>query len=55
MSTSTRWTVAVLVVVVALGVALWSQLGDNASPTGTPGTPAARDRRDADTAAALAG
>ena len=26
MSTSTRWTIAVLVVVVALGVALWTQL-----------------------------
>jgi thiol-disulfide isomerase/thioredoxin len=55
MSTSTRWTVAVLVVVVALGVALWTQLGDNASPTGAPGTPAARDHRDADTAQALVG
>jgi thiol-disulfide isomerase/thioredoxin len=54
MSTSTRWTVAVIVVIVALGVALWAQLGDNASRTGSPG-PSARDRRDADTAQQLAG
>jgi thiol-disulfide isomerase/thioredoxin len=55
MSTSTRWTVAVMVVVVALGVALWTQLGDNSSPTGSIGPGDARDRRDADTAEALAG
>jgi thiol-disulfide isomerase/thioredoxin len=55
MSTSTRWTVAVLAVVVALGVALWTQLGDNGSPTGSIGPAQARDRRDADTAEALAG
>jgi thiol-disulfide isomerase/thioredoxin len=55
MSTSTRWTVAVMVVVVALGVALWTQLGDNSSPTGSIGPGDARDRRDADTAGALAG
>jgi thiol-disulfide isomerase/thioredoxin len=55
MTTSTRWTVAVLVVVVALGVALWTQLGDERSPTGSIGSGQARDRRDADTAAALAG
>jgi thiol-disulfide isomerase/thioredoxin len=55
MRTSTRWTVAVMVVVVALGVALWTQLGDNASPTGSIGPGQARDRRDADTADALAG
>jgi thiol-disulfide isomerase/thioredoxin len=55
MSTSTRWTVAVMVVVVALGVALWTQLGDNGSPTGSIGPGQARDRRDADTAEALAG
>jgi thiol-disulfide isomerase/thioredoxin len=54
MSTSTRWTVAVMVVVVALGVALWSQLGDARSPTGSIGQGQARDRRDADTAEALA-
>jgi len=59
MSTSTRWTVAVMVVLVALGVALWTDLSDDASPTGSPtGAPGpgfARDRRDADTAEALAG
>jgi thiol-disulfide isomerase/thioredoxin len=55
MSTSTRWTVAVMVVVVALGVALWTQLGDNGSPTGPMAGGAPRDRRDADTAEALAG
>jgi thiol-disulfide isomerase/thioredoxin len=55
MSTSTRWTVAVMVVVVALGVAWWTQLGDNGSPTGRIGPGQARDRRDADTAEALAG
>ena len=55
MSTSTRWTVAVMVVVVALGVALWTQLGDNGSPTGSLGPAQARDRRDADTAEALTG
>jgi thiol-disulfide isomerase/thioredoxin len=55
MSTSTRWTIAVLVVLFALGVALWSQLGNDGSAAGpaTPGPP--RDHRDADTAAALAG
>jgi thiol-disulfide isomerase/thioredoxin len=55
MSTSTRWTVAVMVVVVALGVALWTQLGDDRSPTGAIGPGQPRDRRDADTAEALAG
>lgn len=55
MSTSTRWTVAVMVVVVALGVALWMQLGDDGSPTGSIGPGQPRDRRDADTAQALAG
>jgi len=55
MSTSTRWTVAVMVIVVALGVALWTQLGDERSPTGSIGSAQARDRRDADTAEALAG
>jgi thiol-disulfide isomerase/thioredoxin len=55
MSTATRWTVAVMVVVVALGVALWTQLGDNSAPTGPIGSGDPRDRRDADTAEALAG
>ena len=34
MSTSTRWTVAVLVVVVALVAALCTRLGDDETPTG---------------------
>jgi len=56
MSTSTRWTIAVMVVVVALGVALWTQLGeDDSALSGPTGQSAARDRRDADTAEALAG
>lgn len=54
MSASTRWTAAVLAVVVALGVALWLQLGSE-DPAGSPGPGASRDRRDADTAEALAG
>ncbi len=54
MSTSTRWTVAVMVVVIALGAALWVQLGQDGSPTGS-GPGQARDRRDADTAEALGG
>jgi thiol-disulfide isomerase/thioredoxin len=55
MSASTRWTVAVMVVVVALGVALWTQLGDDGSQTGSMAGGNPRDRRDADTAEALAG
>lgn len=59
MRASTRWTVAVLIVVVALAVALWREVGaspDAAGPSG--GVPAAgvsREHRDADTAEALAG
>jgi thiol-disulfide isomerase/thioredoxin len=55
MSLSTRWTIAMMVVVVALGAALWAQLGDDGSRTGSTGPASARDRRDADTAEALAG
>jgi thiol-disulfide isomerase/thioredoxin len=45
-----------MVVVVALGVALWTQLGDDGrSPSASIGPSQARDRRDADTAEALAG
>ncbi|MET0757867.1 MAG: TlpA disulfide reductase family protein [Mycobacterium sp.] len=56
MSTSTRWTVAVLFVVAALVVALFTQLGDDdATRTGTGGPASSRDRRDVDTAEALAG
>jgi thiol-disulfide isomerase/thioredoxin len=58
-SRSTRWTVAVLIVVAALIVALWLQLGDTAptadGPAGTSAPAAAREHRDADTAEALAG
>jgi thiol-disulfide isomerase/thioredoxin len=56
MSTSTRWTVAVLAVVAALVVAMWMELGGDGSPAGGgagPGAP--RAHRDADTAEALAG
>ncbi|MFG1931773.1 TlpA family protein disulfide reductase [Mycobacterium sp. NPDC048908] len=55
MSTSTRWTVAVMVIVVALGVALWAQLGDERTPTGSIGAGQTREHRDADTPEALAG
>jgi thiol-disulfide isomerase/thioredoxin len=59
----TRWTIAVLAVVVALTAALVAQLRDSspraggplASTTATNHPPADRERRDADTAAALAG
>jgi thiol-disulfide isomerase/thioredoxin len=53
MRTSTRWTVLVMAVVVALGVALWTQLGGGEN--GSTGVGTSRDRRDADTAEALAG
>ena len=53
MSTSTRWTVAVLAVVAAIIVALAVQLRQ--TPSTTPSGPTARDHRDADTAEALAG
>lgn len=45
----------VLVVLVALGWALWAQLDRETGSTGTPSQSAARDRRAADTAEALAG
>ncbi len=44
-----------LVVLVALGWALWSQLDRDTDSTGTPAQHSARDRRAADTAEALAG
>ena len=53
MNTSTRWTVAVLAVVVALAVGLWAQLDRNES-SGEPGQVPARAHRDADTPQALA-
>jgi thiol-disulfide isomerase/thioredoxin len=55
MRTSTRWTVAALVVAVALGAALWAQLGRDDPGIGGTDAPTARDRRSADTAEALAG
>ncbi|AMO59236.1 TlpA family protein disulfide reductase [Mycolicibacterium phlei] len=55
MRSSTRWTVVVLVILMALGWALWAELeaDDPAPDTGRQTT--ARDRRDADTPEALAG
>ena len=55
MSVSTRWTVAVLVVLLALGTAFWLELRDDA-PAPDSGAPSAtaRDHRDADTPEALA-
>lgn len=58
MRASIRWTAAAFVVVVALVVALWAQLGEDAPSPGSSardGQDTARDRRDADTAEALAG
>lgn len=53
MSTSTRWTVVVMAVVVALGVALWTQL-DGSGSTGLSDRMQPRQQRDADTPEALA-
>ena len=55
MSTSTRWTVAVLVIVVALVVALFTELARRRRPHRHERAGPSRDRRDADTAEALAG
>lgn len=55
MSGSVRWSVAALVIVVALGVALFAELGADDPGTSGQETLSARDRRDADTAEALAG
>lgn len=59
MSTRTRWTVAILIVVVALLVALLVELGDKPDHSTTPSAPVmgnqSREHRDADTPAALAG
>ncbi|OMC00674.1 TlpA family protein disulfide reductase [Mycolicibacterium fortuitum] len=55
MSRSARWTVVVLVVLVALGTAFWMELRDEPVPqAGTAGQSTARDHRDADTPEALA-
>jgi len=58
LSRTTRWTIAILAVVVALIAALVAQLRDNSATPGTPATDRAaanREHRDADTPAALAG
>ncbi|WP_375486296.1 TlpA family protein disulfide reductase [uncultured Mycobacterium sp.] len=53
---STRWTIAILVVVAALIAALVVELRHNSSPASPSGPPSAgREHRDADTPAALAG
>jgi thiol-disulfide isomerase/thioredoxin len=53
-SRATRWTVAVLVVVVALLVALLVELRDGSHSSTPPSAASAREHRDADSAAALA-
>lgn len=55
MSRSARWTAAVLIILVALGYALWRELDTDTSGPVDAGRPAARDHRDADTPEALAG
>ena len=54
-SRATRWTVAVLVVVAALLVALLVELRDASHSANPPSAASAREHRDADSAAALAG
>ncbi|MCV7065804.1 TlpA family protein disulfide reductase [Mycolicibacterium farcinogenes] len=54
MSRSARWTVAVLVILVALGTAFWMELREEPAPQAGPGQSTARDHRDADTPEALA-
>ncbi|WP_124713168.1 TlpA family protein disulfide reductase [Mycolicibacterium nivoides] len=55
MSRSARWTVVVLVVLVALGTAFWMELRDEPAPQAGAGQSTSRDHRDADTPEALAG
>ncbi len=55
MTRTTRWTIAILAVVVALTAALVAQLRDKPATTATTQTTADREHRDADTPAALAG
>lgn len=58
MTRTTRWTIAILAVVVALIAALIAQLHDDSATTGTPASNqpmADREHRDADTPDALAG
>jgi thiol-disulfide isomerase/thioredoxin len=54
-SRATRWTVAVLVMVAALLVALLVELRDASHSPNPPSAASAREHRDADSAAALAG
>ena len=54
-SRATRWTVAVLVVVAALLVALLVELRDGSHSSTPPSAASAREHREADSAAALAG
>jgi thiol-disulfide isomerase/thioredoxin len=59
MSASARWSIVALVVLLALGIALWTELGaqdtGGSAPSGPQDRISPRDRRDADTAQALAG
>lgn len=58
MTRTTRWTIAILAVVVALIAAMIAQLRDDSATTGTPASNrpmADREHRDADTPDALAG
>ena len=55
MNRSARWSVVVLVVLVALGVAFWRELGDDEPTSGARAVETSRDHRDADTPEALAG
>ncbi|WP_395309620.1 TlpA disulfide reductase family protein [Mycobacterium sp. AMU20-3851] len=54
MSRSARWTAAVLIILVALGYALWRELDTGTPQSDDARAPAARDHRDADTPQALA-
>jgi thiol-disulfide isomerase/thioredoxin len=54
-SVSARWSVVAMVIVIALSVALWTELGADDMASSPPDTVSARDRRDADTVGALAG
>lgn len=55
MTTSTKWTIAVLVVIAALIAALAAELGDQPSESAPAAEQVSRDRRDADSADALTG
>ncbi len=56
LSASARWSIVALVIVVALGAALWAELdADESQPRTQRDAISARDRRDADTPEALAG